>query len=361
MLPSFASKSAAAFAVLLGLASTSHGFAQQKPAAPAVSTVPAVVAPAVQSAPAPETAHENISLPRTDEDFTTLSLEGSDLEPQTPINGAREENKDFIREMVRVQWRIGDPIDLYIVRPVGVKNPPVALYLLSYPTSADRFLNPAFCKKLVENGVAAVGFTSALTAERFARRPFKQWFVSQLQESLTMSAHDAQEILNYLATRGDVDTRHVGFFGMGSGATIAALAVKADARIQAVDLIEPWGDWKNFLAESKIVSDEDRPNFLKPEFLKNVEALDPVVVLPELKGRAVRALFVQEMPAHKYVASIEKALPATAEKKEYASELDLRNANGFTLFKWIADQVKAASVAPSAQDATVEKSKGESH
>src|SRR5208282_4573863 len=51
------------------------------------------------------------------------------------------------------------------------KNPPVILYLYSYPFENDRFLNPEFGKFLTKNGFAAVGFASALTGQRYHPAP----------------------------------------------------------------------------------------------------------------------------------------------------------------------------------------------
>jgi hypothetical protein len=114
-------------------------------------------------------------------------------------------------------------------------------------------------------------------------RPLKQWFVSELPESLGSSVHDVQLILNYLTERGDMDVEHTGMIGIGSGATIAILAGHADPRIKALDLLDPWGDWPDWLRESPAVPDEERAKYTAPEFLKSVAKLDPVAYLPSLK------------------------------------------------------------------------------
>jgi len=51
------------------------------------------------------------------EKWDTLSLDGSDLRPARPLTGQTDTFPEFTRELVRVQWRDADPIDLYIVRP----------------------------------------------------------------------------------------------------------------------------------------------------------------------------------------------------------------------------------------------------
>ena len=230
--------------------------------------------------------------PKNVENWFTPSLEGSDLKSSAAMVGEVDVQPGFARELTRVQWRAGDPIDLYIVKPTMVQKPPVILYLYSYPFETDRFRDNNFCRFLVQNGFAAVGFASALTGQRYHDRSMKEWFVSELPESLASSAHDVQMILNYLATRSDVDTSQVGMFGDGSGATIAILAAAVDPRIGALDLIDPWGDWPDWIAKSTLVPDKERPGMLSPEFLAAVAPLDPLQWLPKLKTPKVR---IQEL------------------------------------------------------------------
>lgn len=299
-------------------------------------------APAVPAVDQPQAVQLGIRTQHTPEDFSSLSLAGSELVAMPPFPGGHEENKDFIRELYQVQWRSQDPIDLFIIRPVGVKNPPVVLYLSSFPSDIKRYYNPDVCRRLVSNGAAAVGFVSALTGDRF-HRPMKQWFISELQESLGTSVHDVQMILNYLDSRGDLDMSRVGMLGQGSGGAIAILAAAADPRIKAIDLINPWGDWPDFLSESKLIPPQEKPDYLKPEFLKKVEPLEPVHYLPLLKTQSIRIQFVDEKPPSKWAVSIEKAAPAGAEIHHYASTEELRPASSSgELYQWIARRLKPA-------------------
>jgi hypothetical protein len=296
---------------------------------------------------------------RTKEDFTSLGLDGSDLVAVEAIPGGHDETKDYVRDLVRVQWRANDPIELYIIRPAGVKKPPVVLYLFSYPSDTERFLDVGYCKRMVSNGAAAVGFVSALTGQRISHRPLKQWFISELQESLATTVHDVPMILNYLQSRDDLDTSRIGFFGQGSGGAIAILAAAADPRIQALDLLGPWGDWPDFLAEAKGIPADEQPNYLKPEFLKKLEPLEPLRILTELKTRKIRLQFVDQQPPAKWMARIEKAMPPTAEIKQIATADELHElSSSGKLFQWIADQLKpatTASVSAQAQISATEK------
>jgi hypothetical protein len=150
------------------------------------------------------------------EDWNSPALTNENLTPIRPLAGFVVDNPRYTVELLQVQWRWGDPIDLYVMRPKGVKHPAVILYLYGYPTDTDIFRGDAYEELVTKNGCAAVGFVSALTGQRYHDRPMKEWFLSELQESLATSAHDVQMVLNYLAARGDLDMNRVGMFAQGS-------------------------------------------------------------------------------------------------------------------------------------------------
>ena len=283
---------------------------------------------------------------RTDEDFSTLSLEGSHLHSAPPLLGDRVETPEYVRELIQVQWREGDAIDLYVIRPTGIKNPPVVLYLYGFPSDTDRFHDDKFCKRVVSNGAAAVGFVSALTGQRYHSRPIKEWFVSELPGSLAATVHDVQMILNYLQTRGDLDMDHVGMFGEGSGGAIAILSAASDPRIKALDLLQPWGDWPDWLAEAPIIPEKERPAYTTPAFLKKLLPLEPVSYLPQLKSRSIRMQIV-DASALKLPAKLLEIAARGDKVLHYKSAQDLLNvSSGGRLFQWIGEQVKPATETP---------------
>jgi hypothetical protein len=292
-----------------------------------------------------DTGH-NISsqTPKAAEDWSTPGLQGSEFGDADPLVGEID-HKDpaFTREVTRVEWRAGDPIDLYIIKPTGVKKPPVILYLYSFPSENDRFLNAEYCKFLTRSGFAAIGFSAALTGQRYHGRPMKQWFVSELQESLATSAHDVQLTLNYLVTRGDLNLERVGVFGDGSGATIAILAAAVDQRIKTLDLLDPWGDWREWIAKSTIIPEIERPDFLKPEFLSALAPLDPVKWLPELKTQKIRIQDVRTVTVTPNDArlKIEAAAPPRVqiERCDNAKAF-LSSVSGGKAFDWIKEQLQ---------------------
>lgn len=246
----------------------------------------------LKAKPTASEAPTNIAMQApTGEDWTTIYLAKSGL-PLDDIGGVPLSKVDVhgcTRELLRMQWRSLDPIDLYVIRPKGTAKIPVVLFLYNYTFDTEVFRQDRWCDVATRNGFAVAGFPTALSWPRLhTPRPLKQWFVSELQEALAISTHDVQMMLNYLESRGDLDTKQVGIFGMGSGGAVAILAAAADSRIAVVDLMDPWGDWPDWLKESQQIPDKERGDYLKPEFLQRVAGLDPVNYLPQLKGRTVR-------------------------------------------------------------------------
>src|SRR6202142_3105984 len=192
------------------------------------------------------------------EDWTSPALTSSHLIPTKPLEFIND-YPHYTMELLRVQWRSGDPIDLYVLKPKGGKKPPVILYLYGYPTDTEVFRREDYQELVTRNGVAAVGFVSALTGHRYHDRPMKQWFLTELQECLATSAHDVQMVLNYL-----------------------------DPRIKVLEALDPWGDWPTWMATSPFVPEDERSQYAKADFLKKAAALEPVDWLPKIHAKRFR-------------------------------------------------------------------------
>jgi hypothetical protein len=310
--------------------------------------VPATESSTPAGAIAPFAAVDDISssllTPKVIEDLSTPSLQSSELIADKALIGEVDVQDGFTRELTRVAWRPGDPVNLYIIKPAGVKRPPVILYLYSYPSETDRFRQNDFCRFLTRGGFAAVGFSSALTGERYHNIPMAKWFVSELPQSLAISAHDVQMILNYLATRGDFNVDQIGMFGDGSGATIAILAAAVDPRIKTLDLLDPWGDWPDWIAKSTLIPENERPDYLKPEFLKSVAPLDPVKWLPQLKTQKVLLEDVKTVTVTPDEArnKIEAAVPSNVEIQRYDNvQAFAKTASSGKEIEWLKEQLQS--------------------
>jgi hypothetical protein len=166
--------------------------------------------------------------------------------------------------------------------------------------------------------------------------------------------HDVQLLLNYLGQRGDLDVTRVGMVGDGSGASIAIMAAAVDPRIQVLDLVNPWGDWPDWLAKSSVVPEDERANYLKPEFLKKTENVDPVKWLPELKSQRVRLTYVESVKATpKEVRDrVEAGAPRSVKIANYQDTEDFVTEvlSSRRAFDWIKKQLRpiasAQTVAP---------------
>lgn len=329
----------AAFIFLGGLSSLLYAQSQIPAQAPSRQT-------AVLTEPGVDGSQKDASSALNHEDWNTLELAKSGLSESasTDVVINQVELGDCTRELVRLQWRPNDPIDLYVLRPKGAAAPPVMLFLLNYTFDSDVFRNPAWCQEAKQNAVAVVGFGSALSMQRFhAPRPMKQWFVSELQEALATSTHDVQMILNYLGRRGDLDMKHVGMLGQGSGGAIAILAATADPRITTLDLLDPWGDWPDWLKTSKQIPEQERQDYLQPEFLAKVALLDPVTVLPQLKFKALRIQQVTSDLVTPPAArdKIAAAVPSNGTVTHYPDNLAERNAWGTRgIGGWLTDHLQ---------------------
>jgi dienelactone hydrolase len=293
------------------------------------------------------------------EDWSSLEIGASKLQPEKPTLAPLDEQDTYTRQLVQVQWRPGDPIDLWIILPKGVKKPPVVLYLYDTIFDTDRFRDDGWARRVTGGGVGAVGFVSALSGHRFHDRPMRQWFISELQESLGSTVHDVKFILDYLAERSEVDMNRVGMFGQGSGGAIAILAAAADSRIKAVDALDPWGDWPDFLAKSSTVADDpEHANYLKPEFLKKVAPLDPIKWLPQMKTQIrIQQVHEDEATPMESKERIKAAAPKQAEviRFEATSDLSRREGQG-RLFEWIKDKTRDSATSAST---TVSVAEGE--
>src|SRR5262249_6101823 len=200
-----------------------------------------------------------------------------------------------------------------------------------------------WCEAAVSKGYAIVGFVSAVTGHRVQYRMTKEWFVLDLQESLATTAHDVQLVLDYLASRKDLDMSRVGMFGVGSGGSVAILASAVDKRLAAVDLLGPWGDWPTWLAETKIIPDKERAEFVKKEFVDGVAPLDPVVWLPKSQAKALRLQDVRRnlsIPDSSQ-EKLEAAAPNFAVVNQYGNgRIFMTMEPGFVALDWLKEQLK---------------------
>lgn len=316
-----------------------------------VFVILALIASAMLNAQAPvppssKTLSDPASLyaaPEAHEKFDDPRVIPGELMPMPSLMIERAEFPTYTRELWRVQWRVADPIDLYIILPKNVIKPAVILYLYGFPADTDRFLNDTYCKTVTARGLAAVGLVSALTGQRYHDRPWKQWFISELPEALGATTHDVQMIIDFLEKRQDLDTHRLGMFGQGSGAAIAVLAAAVDPRIRAVDLLDPWGDWPAWLQQSPVVPEDDRAKYTTTAFLARLSHLDPLGRLSSFSPKALRLQQTSFDPDTSLAVQNKLAsnMPPGAEIVRYlnVSDYAARAASQGKILDWLSQQL----------------------
>lgn len=235
------------------------------------------------------------------------------LRPSKPLVIQTDTRPTFTREIISMQWRPLDPITFFVIKPKNVRRPSVVLYCYTFPQSSKRFMDDEYCARITASGAAAIGFESALTADRYRNRPMREWFVSEMRESLVSTVHDVQYLLDYAQSRGDLNASSAGFFGTGSGATIGVLAATIEPRIRALDLIGPWCDWPTWMKESKQIAEDERPKLTQRAFLRDIRDLDPLNKISKL-NIPIRINHVKEDPTvpDRTIEALRKRLPKSA-------------------------------------------------
>lgn len=338
--------------LILAVAALIPGASAQQPVKP---SEPAPPSPPSSNSPAAATLSQGVYSTADDneyrEDFADLTLKGSAFFPLTPVLGEKDDNPimPFTREFWQLMWRPADPIDFYVCKPRAVAGKlPVILYLYTYPSDTNRFKADDWCMTMTSDGFAAVGFVSAYTGHRQEAHPMTTFFTN-FQESLASTVHDVQMILDYLATRDDMDMKRVGMFGQGSGGTIGILASTVDKRIRALDVLTPWGDWPSFFASGQYSAADKRAKFLAPEFQSQIAPFDPVTVIRRIQAKSVRIQDVRKsgrMPDASQ-EKLEAAAPPTATINQYGDTASLAaNAPVGVLFGWLRAELQPNAKPP---------------
>jgi len=55
-----------------------------------------------------------------------------------------------------------------------------------------------------------------------------------------------------------------------------------------LEALDPWGDWPTWMATSPFVPEDERSQYVKPDFLKKVATLEPVDWLPRIQAKKFR-------------------------------------------------------------------------
>jgi hypothetical protein len=157
-----------------------------------------------------------------------------------------------------------------------------------------------------------------------------------------------QMVLNYLASRDDLDMTRVGMFSQGSGASIGILASAVDPRIKVLDALDPWGDRPDWMRTSPFIPEEERTQYVTPEFLKKAGALDPVDWLPKIQAKRFRLQDAMFEPRTPKLAKekLRAAVPAGTTLKIYRTPDEFNEVvRNETELEWIQRELRVAVAA----------------
>ena len=117
--------------------------------------------------------------------------------------------------------------------------------------------------------------------------------------------------------------------------------------LDMLDLLDPWGDWPVWMQRSAVIPDEERPAYVKPEFLNKVSDFDPIKLLPALKTPHIRLNQLDDDFAstpEEAKKQMEAALPARAEHRRFETSMAFYGevASGGRVFDWLKLQIKTA-------------------
>jgi hypothetical protein len=142
-----------------------------------------------------------------------------------------------------------------------------------------------------------------------------------------------------------------------SGAS-AILASAADPRIKVLDAVNPWGDWPTWMSTSPFAPEDERTNYVKPEYLKKIALLEPIDWLPKMQAKQFRlqdTLFETNTPKTAK-EKLRAAVPARARVVIYKTPQDFNAAiNHDQEMDWIHAEFRALPDPPAPSNAALRK------
>jgi len=114
-------------------------------------------------------------------------------------------------------------------------------------------------------------------------------------------------------------------------------------------LLDPWGDWPDWLSESPVVSEDERARYTTDVFLNDLKTLDPITVLPDLKTQRIRLqqTLTDPLTPQRAKERIAGLLPNSSQLVRYAnSEEHLKAWQQGGLSGWLKQQLRPQPQAP---------------
>jgi dienelactone hydrolase len=186
------------------------------------------------------------------------------------------------------------PAEYYLpdgIRPGDPRRPAViCLHILD----GNMELVRTTCSVLASRGVPAMLFMlpyygpRALPGGPQAMAEDPQLFLTALDQAM----EDARRSVDLLASRPEIDPRHIGITGISLGGIVAATAAGREPRLSRVVLVLAGGDLMTIIGHAREARELRRlmdrlPGPQKAEVQQSIEAVDPLRTADRLKERAL--------------------------------------------------------------------------
>jgi len=178
----------------------------------------------------------------SDADFHKWSEAYRDTGP--PLDPRVEEaidTDDWRREKVTYNGADGDRVIAYLYLPKNFKGPHQVMHIVpaadvengmrSLPASIESRFGPILKSGRAIFGVVLKGYIERLRPENFVR---PEPNTVEYREMVVNRVTDSRRGLNYLATRPDVDVKHIAFFGPSAGARTGLILAALEDRYVSV-------------------------------------------------------------------------------------------------------------------------------
>ena len=166
----------------------------------------------------------------------------------------------YRRQRIEFDSQPGERVPALLTLPVEAKEP-IPVIILLHGSHQNKTFVKEICTPFNEAGFAMICYDQYMCGERKVSGGVLKTMKDH-RDRLRKTVHDTQRLIDYLATRKDIDSRRVYLTGISYGAIAGTVAVARDNRIRAAAMVAGGGNFR-LLAKSPEIR-EVLPKWLWP-------------------------------------------------------------------------------------------------
>lgn len=222
-----------------------------------------------------------------------------DYDTKRPLEAtAKEERRDDKSTTYKIRFSgKREIVPGLLTVPSGVSRPPVVLILhgLGGSKQMSQLFSPAF----VSEGYAVLALDAPGHGERAGSAPSSESSlepdVSKMHAQWVEAIVDYRRGIDYLESRGDVDTKRIVLLGVSMGGMMGSLLAGSDKRIDAAALVVAGGNWRNLVTDTNLSQLKPLKSLFGEKGLpedkkKLVDEIDPATWVAKISPRPVLLL-----------------------------------------------------------------------